>query len=161
MGERNHPRAIVPLNGADTRPAHSLNLQRGGDMTTNDGNGNITCHDCGLVYHSGHIDCSCWQSHPEDACGRTREQRQKDQAPKPLPHRRDRIRHLDTCQKCVNNGVGKRIAHIDCYRRQYNDLLEAARWVEPYLVDMRTRELTEVPDPAMEALVAAIAQIDA
>ena len=35
--------------------------------------GNITCPDCKQVYHSGHIDCSCWQSHPDPddgPCGR-------------------------------------------------------------------------------------------
>ena len=32
--------------------------------------GNITCPDCEQVYHSGHINCSCWQSHPEEPCGR-------------------------------------------------------------------------------------------
>ena len=37
--------------------------------------GNITCPDCEQVYHSGHIDCSCWQSHPSDQCGRTKAQR--------------------------------------------------------------------------------------
>jgi len=34
---------------------------------------NITCPDCAQVYHSGHIDCSCWQSHPDPddgPCGR-------------------------------------------------------------------------------------------
>ena len=34
---------------------------------------NITCPDCKAVYHSGHIDCSCWQSHPDPddgPCGR-------------------------------------------------------------------------------------------
>ena len=34
---------------------------------------NITCPDCKQVYHSGHIDCSCWQSHPDPddgPCGR-------------------------------------------------------------------------------------------
>ena len=33
----------------------------------------ITCPDCKQVYHSGHIDCSCWQSHPDPddgPCGR-------------------------------------------------------------------------------------------
>ena len=37
--------------------------------------GNITCPDCEQVYHSGHIDCSCWQSHPSGPCGRTKIQR--------------------------------------------------------------------------------------
>ena len=35
--------------------------------------GNITCPDCEQVYHSGHIDCSCWMSHPDPddgPCGR-------------------------------------------------------------------------------------------
>ena len=36
---------------------------------------NITCPDCKQVYHSGHIDCSCWMSHPSDPCGRTKAQR--------------------------------------------------------------------------------------
>ena len=37
--------------------------------------GNITCPDCEQVYHSGHIDCSCWMSHPSDQCGRTKAER--------------------------------------------------------------------------------------
>jgi len=38
------------------------------------------------------------------------------------------------------------------------DLLAAAEWVERYVSDMKRRGLCEVPDPAVDALVAAMAR---
>lgn len=51
--------------------------------------------------------------------------------------------------------IAERLSEID---HCIGDLLEAAQWVERYAGDMMRRGLTEIPDPAVKALQAAIAK---